>query len=677
MTSDWQGVIYLSPDLTITTSPLLTDASLLTALSNDLISRAQPATLHQVYTKLVDELAASDITPYALAFAGTARHLPTPSGGMIAAARTSWIGYQNADGHWLDCVSDERLEPELAIEAFLDDEGWMLTHVIGHLGLEPLADRIQQVTGGPLAEHPLRPVTYHLGMDVSVNPVAEQILLLPDSALRSEKGVHEHQPLPHPTWPVLMELQLPRGMTQPLQQMDASYGGRVAIHSMVLDADAVSWSPQSPRPPGAARVLVQAICAEQISSAAEPTARPIALLGVTLRGLDARGRLVPRVTQMTMRGYEDHVPPSRWDTVRNLWSTMTRDWSGIHVSLLHQFQDEWAQPVTHLTPAGQAVRCVQSVPLPTQHASPEVIRTRLERLLTGLKREAPQAWKRLPDLFKAGVPATSELLALLPEQARDTELGKRLLTVGVWRLSRVVYRIDETTLDALWNETAPPHELPTSQLRYLPSHVVYLPLPGREDAQGHEVYGAFFTRLDTGTTREALLIGVHTDDGRVMHTRIPIADKVDVRAALEEQAQQHAPDVDVVLSDRWGQDLLLNLLNAALYLCAVNADSHVQPRLAARDKKSGLPVANTTVEVGVRMGAALRAARRSDATEGTSGSGGRGAAMPPHVRRAHFHTYLYGPLDGERERRLKWLPPIPVNLEFGDDLPVTVHPVQA
>ena len=43
-------------------------------------------------------------------------------------------------------------------------------------------------------------------------------------------------------------------------------------------------------------------------------------------------------------------------------------------------------------------------------------------------------------------------------------------------------------------------------------------------------------------------------------------------------------------------------------------------------------------------------------------------------RRAHWHTYLVGP--GRRERRLKWLLPIPVNVDDPDALPVTIKPVQ-
>lgn len=40
--------------------------------------------------------------------------------------------------------------------------------------------------------------------------------------------------------------------------------------------------------------------------------------------------------------------------------------------------------------------------------------------------------------------------------------------------------------------------------------------------------------------------------------------------------------------------------------------------------------------------------------------------LAPHIRRAHWHGFWHGPLKGERDFRLRWLSPIPVNM--GDEL---------
>lgn len=45
----------------------------------------------------------------------------------------------------------------------------------------------------------------------------------------------------------------------------------------------------------------------------------------------------------------------------------------------------------------------------------------------------------------------------------------------------------------------------------------------------------------------------------------------------------------------------------------------------------------------------------------------------PHVRRAHWHHFGTDPRDGERKLVVKWLPPIPVNYDPGDDLPTVIQ----
>ena len=82
----------------------------------------------------------------------------------------------------------------------------------------------------------------------------------------------------------------------------------------------------------------------------------------------------------------------------------------------------------------------------------------------------------------------------------------------------------------------------------------------------------------------------------------------------------------------------------------------------------------------IRQGARISAStppalRRSVADRGESVShtdSGR-AALRAHIRVAH--SFWRGPLEGEPSRRVRWLPPILVNADEPDNLPVTVRPV--
>jgi len=126
------------------------------------------------------------------------------------------------------------------------------------------------------------------------------------------------------------------------------------------------------------------------------------------------------------------------------------------------------------------------------------------------------------------------------------------------------------------------------------------------------------------------------------------------------------------------------LVSLALYLCARNAEIGDGTRLPKNPKptktKRGLrifaPDKPTIWDVGVRLGAALRDAMSREVSAGSSG-GGTHASPRAHVRRAHWHHFLMGPRDADvRKYVLKWLPPIPVNLDVAGELPVTIREVK-
>ena len=56
---------------------------------------------------------------------------------------------------------------------------------------------------------------------------------------------------------------------------------------------------------------------------------------------------------------------------------------------------------------------------------------------------------------------------------------------------------------------------------------------------------------------------------------------------------------------------------------------------------------------------------------------GTHARPRPHIRRAHWHSFWAGKWDEPEARvvMLKWLPPIPVNVQSVEDLTTTVRTV--
>lgn len=87
------------------------------------------------------------------------------------------------------------------------------------------------------------------------------------------------------------------------------------------------------------------------------------------------------------------------------------------------------------------------------------------------------------------------------------------------------------------------------------------------------------------------------------------------------------------------------------------------------------PDGTTTWDVGVRIGAALRRARDHE-DQPADEQRAVGTRPRAHIRCAHWHTFWTGARDGEQTPRVKWLPPIPVNVADDETLPAIIHPVK-
>ena len=137
--------------------------------------------------------------------------------------------------------------------------------------------------------------------------------------------------------------------------------------------------------------------------------------------------------------------------------------------------------------------------------------------------------------------------------------------------------------------------------------------------------------------------------------------------------------------------LLSSVLSLALYLCSQNAEigdgthrptNPTPKRIKGGESRLFPPNEVTTWGVGVRLGAALRTAIQYAST----GEGEANARNAPrgHIRRAHWHGFRLGPtktVDGQaictadRKFKVRWQPPLAINLGDLSDLPSTIRPV--
>jgi hypothetical protein len=258
----------------------------------------------------------------------------------------------------------------------------------------------------------------------------------------------------------------------------------------------------------------------------------------------------------------------------------------------------------------------------------------------------------------------------------------RLGALAAWRVSQGIYRFDDD-LRASLLATSLSGDLPCEVLYRLPEWCVYIETPGRS-WDGVALYG-FFAHLesDANNGREELRLLLDHDDELIpvpIHLGSwPLTEAI---ARALDLSKTHAVSIGETIPAGVKveiEQVISPLISLLLYLCADEAEIGTgddRPKMPKPTKtKQGQrlfpPDSPKTWEVGVRIGAALR---RAQAQAGApSGEVGTHARPRAHIRRAHWHTYRVGA--GRSDRRLKWLPPIPINVFDAELLPAVIKNV--
>lgn len=263
---------------------------------------------------------------------------------------------------------------------------------------------------------------------------------------------------------------------------------------------------------------------------------------------------------------------------------------------------------------------------------------------------------------------------------------------AAWRVTQGIFRYDPTLASALV-DTPLTGDLPVSALTHLPHWCVYVETPGRTmplvSGGSTALHGCYaWINFVAAEDRIALMLGLDTDRPypQLPVSVVPLVGTLEqsIRAVQTEWQEgydagqvQSAPSVAFTE----GVQRLSPLIALLLYLCADDAEigegtirpKHPQPAKTKQGWRLFPPNGPTMWDVGVRIGAAIRRAQECE----TGGGEMIGERSRPraHIRRAHWATYWTGPRSGQQTAVLRWLPPIPVNVETREMLPATVHRV--
>ena len=127
------------------------------------------------------------------------------------------------------------------------------------------------------------------------------------------------------------------------------------------------------------------------------------------------------------------------------------------------------------------------------------------------------------------------------------------------------------------------------------------------------------------------------------------------------------------------------MIQLLLYICSDEPDMPEIEHPQSRRRLSGsvrAPEEPRVWDVGVRVSAAIRNFNGRQSTAYTNiadaAIAGSHASPRPHVRSAHWHTYWTGPRDTEfpmRKPVMRWIPPLPIGMNWKGELPTNIRVV--
>ena len=264
-------------------------------------------------------------------------------------------------------------------------------------------------------------------------------------------------------------------------------------------------------------------------------------------------------------------------------------------------------------------------------------------------------------------------------------LAAKVTALATWRMTQGIYRVDPTLRDALVS-TPLDGAIPFEVLLRMPEWCVYIELPPLQTLRG--IARGVWAWVEPGREEGAAVLCMLFDTERELASSM--RDDSMFLACIQLRGASLAAALEATFPagedvHGWFRRAAEPVLSILLYICSQDAEftrAGVPDRPSlptpVRTRRTGLrlyPAAQSVYwDLGVRMGSALRAAMGAAPTE----EGTERARVTPHVRRAHWHTFLSGPIKnvqaGQRRRDVRWMPPIPVNVTDAGELLSTIKP---
>lgn len=274
-------------------------------------------------------------------------------------------------------------------------------------------------------------------------------------------------------------------------------------------------------------------------------------------------------------------------------------------------------------------------------------------------------------------------------QLRAVSDAQQIDALAPWRVSKEVFIIDET-LEQILFQQADDTSVPADVLMQIPYPCFYIQFTNFM-FQSRAISGAFIhLEYDVKNSSTELRVLFVFADGNTLGFPIHVnAGKIENSEHITVQEAINAIETDSPLGALRGmmqtenaaiKEALSKTLQVVLYLCSQNAEiapNKEQSTVYKRGKKIRDSYAEIRKwDVGIRIGAAIKARAQSSASINQSKEYSTHASPRPHMRRGHWHNFWTGSKSNPNARKLvlKWVAPTFIGER--DDTPVVIHHVK-
>ena len=268
-------------------------------------------------------------------------------------------------------------------------------------------------------------------------------------------------------------------------------------------------------------------------------------------------------------------------------------------------------------------------------------------------------------------------------------VAAELTACWMWRQTKIIYSFDPDLAAALAEQAEDVQDtdvLPCELLMHLPYPCIYIKAPNMlEDTDG------FFAWIEYDMSRDGpelriqwMLPDMQHSIAQVLHLLPGEPIKACILDTIHTTQENLGEDIKLQDVDVDDARVVLSAIQLILYIVSENAEIDLVPLPMERDQTQGkVTTLRKSMEdkasqvkemsVGVRVGAALRKAKKSAPSGKSTGAGG---TKRSHTRRGHWHNYWTGPKEGERTLLLKWTAPTIIHPDAGIGDNVVVYPVK-